>query len=180
MDKLRQNGNYALKELWVLKAGKSASSVNKNDWTVYPATAGFTNREASASANRIYITDGTVIRLVYEETKGSYTNAADFYDYDAKYITDTSTSYIPARIPEDVQEQVRRLAVKVYSAIGCQGLSRVDFFVTFEGNRVVFNEINTLPGFTSISMYPKLWEATGIPYSRLIDQLLQLAVEAQK
>lgn len=82
VDKLRQNGNYALKELWVLKAGKSASSVNKNDWTVYPATAGFTNREASASANRIYITDGTVIRLVYEETKGSYTNAADFYDYD--------------------------------------------------------------------------------------------------
>ena len=111
---------------------------------------------------------------------GEIDSGADFYDYDAKYITDTSTSYIPARIPEEVQEQVRRLAVKVYSAIGCQGLSRVDFFVTFEDNRVVFNEINTLPGFTSISMYPKLWEATGIPYSRLIDQLLQLAVEAQK
>ena len=109
---------------------------------------------------------------------GEIDSGADFYDYDAKYITDTSTSYIPARIPEEVQEQVRRLAVKVYSAIGCQGLSRVDFFVTFEGNRVVFNEINTLPGFTSISMYPKLWEATGIPYSRLIDQLLQLAMEA--
>ena len=109
---------------------------------------------------------------------GEIDSGADFYDYDAKYITDTSTSYIPARIPEDVQEQVRRMAVKVYSAIGCQGLSRVDFFVTFEGNRVVFNEINTLPGFTSISMYPKLWEATGIPYSRLIDQLLQLAMEA--
>ena len=111
---------------------------------------------------------------------GEIDSGADFYDYDAKYVTDTSTAYIPARIPEDVQEQVRRLAVKVYSAIGCQGLSRVDFFVTYEGNRVVFNEINTLPGFTSISMYPKLWEATGIPYSRLIDQLLQLAVEAQK
>ena len=109
---------------------------------------------------------------------GEIDSGADFYDYDAKYITDTSTAYVPARIPEDVQEQVRRLAVKVYSAIGCQGLSRVDFFVTFEGNRIVFNEINTLPGFTSISMYPKLWEATGIPYSRLIDQLLQLAVEA--
>ena len=111
---------------------------------------------------------------------GEIDSGADFYDYDAKYVTDTSTAYIPARIPEDVQEQVRRLAVKVYSAIGCQGLSRVDFFVTYEGNRIVFNEINTLPGFTSISMYPKLWEATGIPYSRLIDQLLQLAVEAQK
>ncbi len=109
---------------------------------------------------------------------GEIDSGADFYDYDAKYITDTSTAYIPARIPEDVQETVRQLAVKVYSAIGCQGLSRVDFFVTFEGNRVVFNEINTLPGFTSISMYPKLWDATGIPYSRLIDQLLQLAMEA--
>ena len=69
--------------------------------------------------------------------------------------------------------------MKVYTAIGCQGLSRVDFFVTYEGNRVVFNEINTLPGFTSISMYPKLFAASGIPYSRLIDELLKLAVEAQ-
>lgn len=82
VDKLRQNGNYTLKEVWVLKAGKNAASVNKNDWTVYPATVGFTNREASASSNRIYITDGTVIRLIYEETTGTYTNAADFYDYD--------------------------------------------------------------------------------------------------
>jgi len=69
--------------------------------------------------------------------------------------------------------------VKVYSAIGCQGLSRVDFFVTYEDNRVVFNEINTLPGFTSISMYPKLWAATGISYSELIDRLLELALEAK-
>ena len=111
---------------------------------------------------------------------GEIDSGADFYDYDAKYITDTSTAYVPARIPEDVQEQVRELAVKVYTAIGCQGLSRVDFFVTFEGNRVVFNEINTLPGFTSISMYPKLWTASGIPYGRLIDELLKLAMEASK
>ena len=109
---------------------------------------------------------------------GEIDSGADFYDYDAKYITDTSTAYIPARIPEDVQQTVRELAVKVYSAIGCQGLSRVDFFVTYEGNRVVFNEINTLPGFTSISMYPKLFAASGIPYSQLINKLLQLAQEA--
>lgn len=82
VDKLRQNGNYELKEVWVLKTGKNADSTNSSDWTIYPATAGFTNREASASANRIYIAEGTVIRLVYEETAGSYTNAADFYDYD--------------------------------------------------------------------------------------------------
>ena len=110
---------------------------------------------------------------------GEIDSGADFYDYDAKYITDTSTAYVPARIPEDVQETVRNAAVKVYSAIGCQGLSRVDFFVTYEDNRVVFNEINTLPGFTSISMYPKLFEASGIPYSDLIDRLLELAMEAK-
>ena len=109
---------------------------------------------------------------------GEIDSGAEFYDYNAKYISDTSVAYIPARIPEDVAEQVRDAAVRVYSAIGCQGLSRVDFFVTYEDNRVVFNEINTLPGFTSISMYPKLFDASGIPYGQLIDELLRLAVEA--
>ena len=109
---------------------------------------------------------------------GEIDSGADFYDYDAKYITDTSVAYIPARIPEEVAEQVRDAAVKVYSVVGCKGLSRVDFFVSFEDNRVVFNEINTLPGFTSISMYPKLFAASGIPYGQLIDELLKLAMEA--
>lgn len=109
---------------------------------------------------------------------GEIDAGADFYDYDAKYITDTSTAYIPARIPEEIEEQVREAAVKIYSAIGCRGLSRVDFFVTYDENRVVFNEINTLPGFTSISMYPKLFEASGIAYGQLIDELLRLAMEA--
>lgn len=109
---------------------------------------------------------------------GEIDSGAEFYDYNAKYITDTSVAYIPARIPEDVAEQVRELAVKIYSALGCRGLSRVDFFVTFADNRVVFNEINTLPGFTSISMYPKLFAASGIPYDRLLDELLKLALEA--
>ncbi len=109
---------------------------------------------------------------------GEIDSGADFYDYDAKYVTDTSVAYIPARIPEDVEEQVRDAAVKIYTAIGCQGLSRVDFFVTYEDNRVVFNEINTLPGFTSISMYPKLFAASGIANEQLIDELLQLAMEA--
>ena len=109
---------------------------------------------------------------------GEIDSGAEFYDYDAKYVTDTSTAYIPARIPEDVAEQVRDAAVKVYRVVGAQGLSRVDFFVTYDNHRVVFNEINTLPGFTSISMYPKLFAASGIPYSRLIDSLLELALEA--
>ena len=109
---------------------------------------------------------------------GEIDSGAEFYDYDAKYITDTSVAYIPARIDDEVAEQVREQAVKVYSAIGCKGLSRVDFFVTYEENRIVFNEINTLPGFTSISMYPKLFAASGIPYGELLDQLLNLAMEA--
>ena len=109
---------------------------------------------------------------------GEIDSGAEFYDYEAKYVTSTSRAYIPARIDENVQEMVREYAIKVYSAIGCKGLSRVDFFVTFEGNRVVFNEINTLPGFTSISMYSKLFAASGIRYSQLIGLLLQLAQEA--
>ena len=109
---------------------------------------------------------------------GEIDSGAEFYDYDAKYVTDTSTAYIPARLPDDVEEVVREAAIKVYRAVGCQGLSRVDFFVTFDENRVVFNEINTIPGFTSISMYPKLFAASGIPYPQLIDELISLALEA--
>ena len=111
---------------------------------------------------------------------GEIDSGAEFYDYDAKYVTDTSVAYIPARISEEVSEQVRDAAVRIYSAIGCQGLSRVDFFVTYEGNEVVFNEINTLPGFTSISMFPKLFAASGIPAQQLVEELLKLAMEAAK
>ena len=109
---------------------------------------------------------------------GEIDSGAEFYDYDAKYITDTSVAYIPARISDEVEEQVRDAAVRIYSAIGCQGLSRVDFFVTYEGDEVVFNEINTLPGFTSISMFPKLFAASGIPAEQLVEELLKLAMEA--
>lgn len=111
---------------------------------------------------------------------GEIDSGAEFYDYDAKYITDTSVAYIPARISEETAEQVRELAVKAYKAIGCRGLSRVDFFVTYKDDRIVFNEINTLPGFTSISMFPKLFAASGIPYDQLIDELLRLAMECAK
>ena len=111
---------------------------------------------------------------------GEIDSGAEFYDYNAKYVSNTSVAYIPARISQEVEEQVREYAVRIYSAIGCKGLSRVDFFVTYEGERVVFNEINTLPGFTSISMYPKLFAASGIAYEQLLDQLLQLAMEAEE
>ena len=110
-------------------------------------------------------------------TCGEIDSGAEFYDYEAKYISDSARLYIPARISGGAMEQVRDMAVRIYTAIGCRGLSRVDFFVKRDTEEVIFNEINTIPGFTSISMYPKLFEASGIAYSDLIDQLISLAME---
>lgn len=109
---------------------------------------------------------------------GEIDSGSEFYDYEAKYVTDTSVAYIPARIGDEIAEQVREMAIKAYMAIGAKGLSRVDFFVTHADNKIILNEINTLPGFTSISMYPKLFAASGIPYNELIDRLVDLAMEA--
>ncbi len=106
---------------------------------------------------------------------GEIIPGADYYDYETKYISDVSSDAIPARIPEETAETVRALAAKIYTALGCKGLSRVDFFVT-EGGRIVFNEINTLPGFTTISMYPKLFLNEGMTYSEIIDKLIAQAL----
>ena len=106
---------------------------------------------------------------------GEIDSGAEFYDYDAKYVTDTSVAYIPARVSPEVEEQVRDAAVRIYSAIGCQGLSRVDFFVTYEGDEVVFNEINTLPGMTPTSLMPQEAAAAGIDYPSLCDRIVRLA-----
>ncbi len=110
---------------------------------------------------------------------GEIDAGTEFYDYDAKYISDCAQLYIPARIDEATAEQVRDTAIRAYRALGCRGLSRVDFFVTHDGGEIVFNEINTIPGFTSISMYPKLFEASGIPYGTLLDELIELAQETK-
>jgi D-alanine-D-alanine ligase len=100
----------------------------------------------------------------------------DFYSYDAKYVDDQGARLeIPAKLPKSVVRKVRQLALRAYRALCCEGMARVDFFVQSNG-RVLVNEINTIPGFTKISMYPKMWEATGISYSRLIDRLINLAL----
>ena len=104
----------------------------------------------------------------------------EFYDYSAKYIDDKSKLEIPAKLPEDLIAKIRESAVTAYKALDGAGLARVDFFVEKGTNNIIINEINTLPGFTSISMYPKLWEATGLPYSQLLDQLIDLAMERYK
>lgn len=102
---------------------------------------------------------------------------AEFYSYDAKYIdTNGSSLQIPANLPQETAELVRTTAIRAYKVLCCEGMGRVDSFVTKDG-RVIVNEINTIPGFTNISMYPKMWEASGISYSELIDKLITLAIE---
>lgn len=101
----------------------------------------------------------------------------EFYDFDAKYVNSTSALHIPARLDISVQNAVRHEAIKTYKALGCSGISRVDFFVCDDGKKILFNEINTIPGFTSISMYPKMFEASGVEYTELIDSILKLAIQ---
>lgn len=101
----------------------------------------------------------------------------EFYDYTGKYLDDSTALFIPARIADEaVQQQVRTIALQAYRALGCAGFARVDFFVSDKGV-VTLNEINTIPGFTSISMFPKLFEASGVPYKELVSHLLEYALE---
>lgn len=108
---------------------------------------------------------------------GEITPLVEFYTYDAKYNDNSTELHIPAKISDELNEEIRKTAEKAYKAIGCLGLSRVDFFVKRDGSGIVLNEINTLPGFTSISMYPKLWGASGVEYSELLDKLISFAME---
>jgi D-alanine-D-alanine ligase len=110
---------------------------------------------------------------------GEIRPANEFYDYEAKYLIEGSELIIPARITEPMSDQIRSFAVQAFKAIGCAGMARVDFFLTSD-DRILLNEINTIPGFTPISMYPKLWEESGIPYAKLIDRLIELALERHR
>jgi D-alanine-D-alanine ligase len=111
---------------------------------------------------------------------GEIVSSNDFYDYRAKYIDGKSEMRIPAELPAETAEEIRRLAVKAYQAIDCSGLARVDFFVRKDNGQVLINEINTLPGFTQYSMYPKLWEHSGLSYTDLITKLIELAMERHR
>lgn len=111
---------------------------------------------------------------------GEIVAGREFYDYSDKYVDDKSQLIIPAKLAADKTEEIRRLAVAAFKAVGASGFARVDFFLERGTNRLFLNEINTIPGFTRISMYPKLWEATEIKYSRLIERLLQLGIERSR
>jgi D-alanine-D-alanine ligase len=108
---------------------------------------------------------------------GEIVPATEFYDYNAKYLDEGSKLLIPAKISAAQQKQVQQMAVAAFQAVDCAGLARVDFLMDPRSGKIYVNEINTMPGFTSISMYPKLWAATGIPYPELIDRLIQLGLE---
>ncbi|HEY7388970.1 MAG TPA: D-alanine--D-alanine ligase family protein [Bryobacteraceae bacterium] len=104
----------------------------------------------------------------------------DFYDYEDKYILDKAQTKVPADLPTGKTEELRRLAVECYRAVDCEGMARVDFLLETATEKLYINEINTIPGFTSISMYPRMWEQSGIAFPALIDQLIQLALERHR
>lgn len=108
---------------------------------------------------------------------GEVLPSREFYSYESKYIDGTSGLAIPAQLPKETSEQIREYAVRAYKLIDCAGMARVDFFVEKDTNRIYLNELNTIPGFTKISMYPKLWEASGLSYAELVDRLIELAIE---
>ncbi|MFH1720488.1 MAG: D-alanine--D-alanine ligase, partial [Patescibacteria group bacterium] len=101
----------------------------------------------------------------------------EFYDYNDKYVDGKSTTQVPADLPDDLLKKIQKLAIDAYRAVDCAGFARVDCFVDRDTGEVYLNEINTIPGFTSISMYPKMWEASGLSYPKLIDRLIELALE---
>jgi D-alanine-D-alanine ligase len=110
---------------------------------------------------------------VYISSAGEIVTGEGFYDYDTKYVNDKATLHIPASLEENVQNRLKEIARKVFSVLECKGFARIDFFV--EGEDIYFNEINTLPGFTHISMYPKLMEHDGVSYTELITKLVETA-----
>lgn len=108
---------------------------------------------------------------------GEVLSAEEFYSFDSKYNNQESRTQIPTDLSEEITEEIRRKAIKAFKAVNGSGLSRVDFFVENKTNEIIINEINTMPGFTNISMYPKLFEASGISYSELLDRIINLALE---
>ena len=108
---------------------------------------------------------------------GEIVPCKEFYDYDAKYLSEGSEAVIPAKITKAEMKTVQRLAIAAFQAVDCTGLGRVDFLMDPKSRKIFVNEINTMPGFTAISMYPKMWVASGVPYPELIDRLIQLGIE---
>ena len=112
-----------------------------------------------------------------ESLPGEITPAREFYDYEDKYVDGAAELTVPARLTAEQTDEVRELALRAYAALRCEGMARVDFFLEENGRGFLCNEVNTIPGFTPISMYPRMWEATGVTHRALVDELVSLALE---
>ncbi|MEU0500402.1 D-alanine--D-alanine ligase family protein [Nocardia sp. NPDC005998] len=170
------------------RGGSSIGITKVTDWSALDAAiaaarvhdpkviveAGILGREVECGV--LEFPDGRVEASVVAEIRMPDADAAapEFYDFETKYLDDVCEFDVPAKLDDEVSDSIRELAVRAFKALDCQGLARVDFFVTAEGP--VINEINTMPGFTSISMYPRMWEATGIDYRTLVSTLIETAL----
>ncbi|MFC9898205.1 D-alanine--D-alanine ligase family protein [Nocardia sp. NPDC127579] len=170
------------------RAGSSIGITKVTDWADLEAAivlarqhdpkviieAGIVGREVECAV--LEFPDGRIEASVVAEILMPEADAAapEFYDFDTKYIDDVCEFDVPAKLDDEMSDRIRELAVRAFRALDCQGLARVDFFVTADGP--VLNEINTMPGFTSISLYPRMWEATGIDYTTLISTLIDTAI----
>jgi D-alanine-D-alanine ligase len=142
---------------------------------------------ASEFATKILVEESVTAREIEVSVLGNHDPQAsvpgeivphrEFYDYAAKYLEEGTQLLIPAELKPAQVQKIQKYAVDAFRALELSGMARVDFFLEKEGGKVYLNEVNTIPGFTSISMYPKLWEASGIPFRKLIDKLIELALE---
>jgi D-alanine-D-alanine ligase len=144
-------------------------------------------REAARYDRRILVERGVNAREIEVSVLGNENPQAsipgeilpadEFYSYSAKYLDERSSLAIPAPLPSETAAKAQELAIQAYKAIDCAGMARVDFLLDKDSGELFIGEINTIPGFTKISMYPKLWEASGLPYPKLVDRLIELALE---
>lgn len=187
IEKIRESCEKKLGYPMFVKPARAGSSVGVSKVYTADEFAGAV-KKALREDSKLLVEEaikGREIEVAVLEENGSYTVAhaaeidkggADFYDYETKYISDVSSFYLPARITDEEMRTVRENALTVFRTLDCRGLARVDFFITDDGGELVFNEINTLPGFTPISMYPKMMINEGISYRELITRLIESAL----
>lgn len=172
------------------RGGSSIGVSRVTDWADLPAAIGVAREcddkviiEAEIIGDEVEVgvleyPDGSLVASVPAKLNGTGDSEEGFYGFETKYLDDVVTPSIPAPFPDEVNDRIRDLAVRTFRALNCQGLSRVDFFLTDEGP--VLNEINTMPGFTPISMYPQMFAASGVPYGELLDVLVTTARQSPR
>ena len=165
------------KQLDRRKPGQSKFTTKRNESDTAQILSGVFEGKTTGTPISVIVYNQDQRSRDYGKIKDCYRPGHADYTFDAKYKNAESRVVIPADLPEGISNEIRSTAIKAFKAVDGKGLSRVDFFVENGTNKIIINEINTLPGFTQISMYPKLWEEAGIKYSDLLDELIKLAKE---